>query len=115
MAAPKSGISKPHEPTERTRAEVSALRSFGNTQEDIASHIGIDVDTMIKYYKDELDNSIIRANAKVGNALFRKATEEKDVTAMIFWLKTRARWREKGDETTAQDRLIEKLLDKLVE
>jgi hypothetical protein len=95
MATPKSGISAPHVPTDKLRGEVAALTSFGNTQEEIASHIGIDVDTMCKYYRDEIDNSVIRANAKVAAKLYKKATEGNDLTAMMFWLKTRARWRER--------------------
>ena len=88
----------PHKPTEKTRAEVSALRSFGHTQEEIASHLHICVDTMIKYYKDELDNSVLRANAKVANKLYRRAVESDDLQAQIFWLKTRARWRTQDKE-----------------
>jgi hypothetical protein len=37
-----------------------------------------------------------RANASVGGALFNKATKG-DTTAMIFWMKTRAGWREKQE------------------
>jgi len=115
MARPKSGISKPHEPTEKTRAEVCALTSFGNTQEQIADHIGINSDTLRIYYRDELDNSVVRANAKVAAKLFRKATDDNDLTAMIFWLKTRAKWREKDDGATVSDKLFEKLIDRLVD
>ncbi len=115
MAAPKSGISKPHEPTDKTRAEVGALTSFGNTQEQIADHIGISVDTLYKYYKDELENSVVRANAKVAAKLFRKATEGEDLTAMIFWLKTRGKWRETSESKNLNDSIVEKLLDKLID
>jgi len=106
----------PHQPTDKSRAEVSALVSFGITQEDIARYIGISVDTLAKYYRHELDTALIRANAMVANKLFRKATEGDDLTAMMFWLKTRARWREKD---ASDDRnltsLAEKLIDKLVD
>jgi hypothetical protein len=37
---------------------------------------------------------LTRANASVGGALFNKATKG-DTAAMIFWMKTRAGWREK--------------------
>ena len=116
MARPKSGISKPHEPTDKTRGEVVALVSFGNTQEEIAGHLGICEDTLAKYYREELDNSVVRANAKVAAKLFRKATEGDDLSAMIFWLKTRAKWREKdnSDQTPAA-KLFEALIDKLVD
>ncbi len=115
MAAPKSGISKPHEPTDKTRGEVGALTSFGNTQEEIAEHLGISVDTLVKYYRDELDNSVVRANAKVAAKLYRRATEGDDLSAMIFWLKTRAKWRERDEGTTLSDKVIDKFIDKLVE
>lgn len=116
MAATKKGDNTAHEPNDKTRAEVSALTSFGNTQEEIASHIGISVDTLTRKYRDELDNSIVRANAKVAAKLFRKATEGEDLSAMIFWLKTRAKWRERDDQQiTPADKLFEKLIDKLVD
>tara|TARA_R110000868_G_C10972576_1_gene770468 strand:+ start:3720 stop:4067 length:348 start_codon:yes stop_codon:yes gene_type:complete len=115
MATPKSGKSAPHTPTIATRAEVGALVSFGNTQEQIADHLGINVDTLSKYYREELDNSVVRANAKVAAKLFRKATEGDDLSAMIFWLKTRAKWREKDDEGVSNKKLVEMLIDKLVE
>lgn len=114
MARPKSGKSKPHEPTEKTRAEVGALISFGNTQAQIADHLGIHEETLRIYYRDEIDNSVIRANAKVAAKLFRKATEGDDLTAMMFWLKTRAKWREKDDsQQTPADKLFMALIDKL--
>ena len=117
MAATKSRGKKnqPHVPNDKTRAEVGALTSFGNTQEQIADHLGISVDTLAKHYRDELDNSVVRANAKVAAKLFRKATEGDDLSAMIFWLKTRGKWREKDEEGTTNKKLVEMLIDKLVE
>lgn len=105
-----------HVPNDKTRAEVGALTSFGNTQEQIADHLGISVDTLTRHYRDELDNSVVRANAKVAAKLFRKATEGDDLSAMIFWLKTRGKWREKEDQhIISVEKMFEKLLDKLVE
>ncbi len=48
------------------------------------------------YYRDELDDGHVKANAKVAENLYRKATGEgrEAVTAAIFWLKTRAGWKE---------------------
>ena len=117
MAATKSNGKKnqEHIPTDKNRAEVFALTSFGNTQEEIALHLTISVDTLVKYYRDELDNAVIRANAKVAAKLFRKATEGDDLSAMIFWLKTRAKWREKEDDQTPASKMFQMLIDKLVE
>ena len=58
--------------------------------------IGIDPKTLRKHYRQELDYGHVKANAKVAENLFRKATGEgrESVTAAIFWLKARARWKE---------------------
>jgi hypothetical protein len=63
-----------HEPTDKTRSEVSALASFGVPQEDIASYIGISKPTLAKHYPDELAFSSIKANATVGKFLFNMAS-----------------------------------------
>lgn len=83
----------PHVPTEKSRAEVAALNSFGNTHEQIALYLGISADTLVKYYRYELDTAVIKANAMVARGLFNKATQQDDLQAQIFWLKTRGRWR----------------------
>jgi DNA-binding CsgD family transcriptional regulator len=88
----------PHVPTEKTRIEVSALASFGNTQEEIALYLDICVDTLVKYYRRELDTAVIKSNAMVARGLFNKATQQDDLSAQIFWLKTRARWRTADSE-----------------
>jgi len=77
---------------------------MGIPQEDICRVIlgrngkPIDAKTLRKQFRDELDTAAIKANVKVANALFRMATDPKGgsraVTAQIFWLKTRARWKE---------------------
>lgn len=117
MATPKSGKTKPHEPTEKTRAEVAALTSFGNTQVEIAGYLDVSEDTLRRHYRDELDNSVVRANAKVAAKLYRKAIDDNDIKAQIFWLKTRARWRETdhGDDKSVSDKIVDRLIDKLVD
>jgi len=107
----------PHEPTDKTRAEVTALTSFGNTQEEVPMYLGICVDTLAKYYRHELDTAVIRANAQVARALYNKAVNQDDLSAQTFWLKTRARWRTADqDEGKKLESVVEKLLlGKLVE
>jgi hypothetical protein len=72
------------------------MAGYGVAEADIARVIGIDPKTLRKHYRDELDLGHVKANAKVAENLFRKATGEgrESVTAAIFWLKTRARWKE---------------------
>ena len=86
-------MSLPHEPTDVTRAEVKALSSFGNTQEQISTYLDIDIKTLLKYYRRDLDIAVIQANAQVAKRLYNKAVVQDDLSAQIFWLKTRARWR----------------------
>lgn len=77
-------------------AKVEALSGFGIPPADIAIVLGMDVDELTRDYKAELQGGSIKANARVAESLFRKATGEgrEAVTASIFWLKTRARWKE---------------------
>lgn len=86
----------PHVPTEATRQTVALHATVGTRQEVIAEILGISVDTLQNYYRSELDTSREKANAAVGGALYKKAMSG-DTASMIFWLKTRARWRETVD------------------
>jgi hypothetical protein len=85
-----------HQPDPSLRRQVEALAGYGVPETDIAGVIGIDPKTLRKHYRHELDHGHVKANAKVAENLFRKATGEgrESVTAAIFWLKTRARWKE---------------------
>lgn len=85
-----------HEPTEANRQVVRQYATMGVTQEDLARVLGIDAKTLRLYYRDELDLSTIKANVAIGGSLFNKA-KSGDTASMIFWMKTRAGWREKQD------------------
>ena len=85
-----------HRPDPNSRRQVEAMAGYGMPETDIAAAIGIDAKTLRKHYRSELDLGHIKANSAVAQSLFRKATGEgpQSVTAAIFWLKTRARWKE---------------------
>jgi hypothetical protein len=85
-----------HQPDAYQRRQVETLAGYGIPEAEIAGLIGIDPKTLRRYYRQELDHGHTKANAKVAENLFRKATGEgrESVTAAIFWLKTRARWKE---------------------
>lgn len=83
----------PHLATADTRNRVYILSTVGTRHEDIATVLSISHDTLVKYYKEELDKGRIEANASVAETLFKQA-KEGNTTAMIFWLKSRARWKE---------------------
>ena len=83
-----------HKPTADQRSMVESLSGFGIPQEHIAGKIDIDLKTLRKHYRKELDGGVTKANSQVAQSLYKKAVELGDTTAMIFWLKTRARWSE---------------------
>jgi hypothetical protein len=83
----------PHLKTEDTQNRVYILATVGTRHEDIATVLSISHDTLVKYYKEELDKGRIEANASVAETLFKQA-KEGNTTAMIFWLKSRAKWKE---------------------
>jgi len=93
---------RPHRPTEESRTLVRSLAAYGVRHEDIASRLGISQDTLVRKYRVELDHGRVDANAAVAQTLYQKARAG-DTTACIFWLKTRAGWREKVDLNHSSD------------
>lgn len=83
----------PYEPTEEGRKLARTLSAVGIPFEDIAAKLEISSDTLVKYYKADLDAGRIDANAAIGQTLFQQA-KNGNTAAAIFWLKTRARWKE---------------------
>jgi len=86
----------PHKPTDAMRKLVRDHAIVGTPQENICAILGISLPTLHKHYRHELDTSRDTANAAIGGALYTKAMSG-DTASMIFWLKTRARWRETLD------------------
>ena len=85
-----------HEPTDAQRQLVQLHTTVGTTQAVIADILGIDLKTLRKHYRAELDQAKSKANATIGGALFNKA-KGGDTAAMIFWMKTQAGWRERQE------------------
>jgi hypothetical protein len=85
-----------HKPDPAIRRQVEAMAGYGVPEAEIAGVIGIDAKTLRKHYRAELDHGHVKANAKVAENLYRKATGDgrEAVIAAIFWLKTRAGWKE---------------------
>lgn len=82
-----------HKVTIEKQTLVKTLAAVGITHEDIASKINISADTLVKYYQKELADGRIDANAQVAKGLFDQA-KQGNTAAAIFWLKTRAKWKE---------------------
>jgi hypothetical protein len=90
----------PYEPTERDRAQVKMLAAMGVPDYDIAKVMQLSGPTLRKYFFHELESGHIEANAQVAQSLYKMATDKDkpNVSAAIFWLKTRARWSEAKEE-----------------
>jgi hypothetical protein len=88
------------------------MAAYGIPADDIARVIGVDAKTLRKHYRDELDLGQTKANAQVAGFLFNSA-KNGNVSAQIFWLKTRARWRETPLELRHSGAIANKELSEL--
>ena len=72
------------------------MAACGVPEVDQAKVLAIDPKTLRKHYRDELDTGSIKASTRVAQSLYNKALGDgaQSVTAAIFWLKTRAGWKE---------------------
>ena len=75
------------------REKVRHLAGVGVRQDDIARIVGCAPKTLRKQCRDDLDRGVAEANAMVSGYLFA-AAKAGNIPAIIFWLKTRAQWRE---------------------
>lgn len=87
----------PHEPTETTRTLVRELKAAGCTHVYIARRLGICDDILGKHYATELEDAMQGAVAEMARSLYARGLAGDNACA-IFWLKSRAGWREKNDE-----------------
>ena len=90
----------PFQPTPEQREMVRMHVAVGLPHDDIARIVinpstgkGIGRATLDKYFREELDTGSAKANADVGGKLYTMAMEG-NLGAIIFWLKTRAGYRE---------------------
>ena len=106
-----------YEPTEEQRKTVRAMSGFGIPQPDIGTLLEIDVKTLRKHFRRELDRGSIEATAKVAQTLFQMATSGQNTAAAIFWMKARAGWREKQEimlsTKTAEQMTDEELIEEI--
>ena len=82
-----------YEPTDENRLCVREMARVGIKQARIAECIGVSEKTLRKHFRYELDNASAEANTEVANKLFELAMGG-NVSACIFWAKTRLGWRE---------------------
>jgi hypothetical protein len=86
---------KPFVVNAAVREKVRHLAGLGVRQDDIARIVRCSPKTLRRRCRDDLDGGIAEANAIVSGSLFA-AAKGGNVVAQIFWLKTRAQWRERA-------------------
>ena len=86
---------QPFTVNEAVRERVRHLAGVGVRQDDIARIIGCAPKTLRKRLPDDLDRGVAEANATIAGYLFA-AAKAGNIAAIIFWLKTRAHWRERN-------------------
>jgi hypothetical protein len=86
-------------PSAEQRRIVQQLAAFGIPHAEMLPLVldargkPIGLKTLRKHFHDELAQGEVKANSRVAQCLFKKATGG-DTIAMIFWLKCRASWRD---------------------
>ena len=85
------------------------LAGYSVPKEQIALLIGVNTDTLEKYYGDEMKKGVANTNRKVVRALLQNALKG-DTTAQIWWTKARLGWSEKREDKD-KDETITRLLE----
>lgn len=94
--------------------EIQNYASLGATMEDMAAILGICKRTLERRVNDQeavavaLKKGRGLANVKMAQSLFHAGTKKGNVTAMIFWLKSRAGWSDFGDESEIKKEILVK-------
>jgi len=88
---------KKFKPTADERKQVQAMSGYGVPFEQIRLLIrgGIDYDTMIKYFNDDLYKGKAKANSKVGQTIYSQATTG-NTAAAIWWSKSQMGWKDQS-------------------
>jgi hypothetical protein len=99
-----------HHPTDLMRQRVSDLARAGTPQYLIAKIVGIDKETLTKYYEYQLTCAKSEAIERIGNIVYKQALDG-DIKSQSLYLKTQGSshgWIEKQVvETVGSDELLE--------
>lgn len=105
----KKGGMPPHKPTETTLKRARLLAGYRVPKGQIALIIGVNTDTLEKYYGDEMMKGVANTNRRVVKALLQNALKG-DTTAQIWWTKAQLGWSEKKEDKE-KDETINRLLE----
>ena len=88
-----------YKPTNDDRKAVELMTACGLNQTQVARQLGnggISESTLVKYYREELDTAVDKANAKMGATAFNKGLAG-DAQMIRYWMNCRAGWKETTD------------------
>ena len=88
-------------PTQEQRYSVELMAGIGIIHDEIACAIGVTDTTLRKHFKPELSVGKTRIVTRVADSLVRQALAG-NITAAIFFLKTRGGWKEAGGEANGK-------------
>lgn len=115
----------PHVPTDQTRYQVAVMAACGMSIEQCARVLNVSVTEIQVTYAREFGSGADEANARVGAAILRAATDDRHPhfgTLSVFWARARMGWRDvraldvknDSDMPEAQkQKLIGAILDRL--
>ncbi|GAD20948.1 hypothetical protein [Acidovorax sp. MR-S7] len=107
MATKKRGPGRPEvKRSEDLARRIKSYAAVGVPASDIAKTCSMSETTLRKLYSEELETAAIDATAQVAGKLFQQCMDG-NVTAQIFWMKTRGRWSEKSEvEVTSKQGVL---------
>jgi len=83
-----------YRPTDDQKRQVMVMAGFGFRIKDICAVMQIDDQTLHTHYKHELATAEAEANVRVVQALYNNAVKHNNVTAQIWWTKSRLGWKD---------------------
>lgn len=99
--ARKSRVTHRFEATSEQRRMVEQMSAAGIAHEQQALVLEISADTLFRHFDKELKTGRVKANLRMAGALYNNGLKG-NVTAQIFWLKTRAGWKDFESEVGDQ-------------
>jgi len=91
MPRPKKG--EEIHPSAELANQIGLLVAIGTTQESIARILRMSLDTLHRYYKDDLELGSAKAGAVVGGKIF-EAAKRGEQWACTLWAARRMGWKE---------------------
>lgn len=83
-----------HKVSAADQSLVSGMIACGASHESVARCLGIDAKTLRKHFRTEIDTAADKANAAVGNRIFRQALTSDNPAWAIWWSKVRMGWQD---------------------